>query len=160
MGKRIFVGNLPFSATDQVLMDTFAQYGTVESAKVITDRATGRSKGFGFVEMATDAEALAAIEKLNGAEYEGRTITVNEAREMQPREGGGGGRGGRPGGGGGGTVAIAQAAVAAVDTAAAEADTANPISKLRNEKALESPPGPFCFIPLKISIRRVGPLFW
>jgi RNA recognition motif-containing protein len=102
MGKRIFVGNLPFSATDQVLMDTFAQYGTVESAKVITDRATGRSKGFGFVEMSTDAEALAAIEKLNGAEYEGRTITVNEAREMQPREGGGGGRGGRPGGGGGG----------------------------------------------------------
>ncbi len=105
MGKRIFVGNLPFSATDQVLMDTFAQYGAVESAKVITDRATGRSKGFGFVEMATDAEAVAAIEKLNGAEYEGRTITVNEAREMQPREGGGGGRPGggyRPGGGGGG----------------------------------------------------------
>ena len=105
MGKRIFVGNLPFSATDQVLLDTFAQYGTVESAKVITDRATGRSKGFGFVEMATDAEAVTAIEKLNGAEYEGRTITVNEAREMQPREGGGGGRPGggrgRPGGGGG-----------------------------------------------------------
>jgi hypothetical protein len=102
MGKRIFVGNLPFSATDQVLLDTFAQYGNVESAKVITDRATGRSKGFGFVEMATDAEAVAAIEKLNGAEYEGRTITVNEAREMQPREGGGGGGGrGRPGGGGG-----------------------------------------------------------
>jgi RNA recognition motif-containing protein len=100
MGKRIFVGNLPFSATDQVLQDTFAQYGTVESAKVITDRATGRSKGFGFVEMATDAEAQAAIEKLNGAEYEGRTITVNEAREMQPREGGGGGNR-RPGGGGG-----------------------------------------------------------
>ena len=105
MGKRIFVGNLPFSATDQVLMDTFAQYGAVESAKVITDRNTGRSKGFGFVEMATDAEAVTAIEKLNGAEYEGRTITVNEAREMQPREGGGGGRPGggyRPGGGGGG----------------------------------------------------------
>lgn len=101
MGKRIFVGNLPFSATDQVLMDTFAQYGTVESAKVITDRATGRSKGFGFVEMGTDAEALTAIEKLNGAEYEGRSITVNEAREMQPREGGGGGRGGYRGGGGG-----------------------------------------------------------
>jgi hypothetical protein len=104
MGKRIFVGNLPFSATDQVLMDTFAQYGAVESAKVITDRNTGRSKGFGFVEMATDAEAVTAIEKLNGAEYEGRTITVNEAREMQPREGGGGRPGGgyRPGGGGGG----------------------------------------------------------
>ena len=101
MGKRIFVGNLPFSATDQVLSDTFAQYGAVESAKVIVDRATGRSKGFGFVEMATDEEAATAIEKLNGAEYEGRTITVNEAREMQPREGGGGGYGRRPGGGGG-----------------------------------------------------------
>ena len=104
MGKRILVGNLPFSATDQVLLDTFAQYGAVESAKVITDRQTGRSKGFGFVEMATDAEAVTAIEKLNGAEYEGRTITVNEAREMQPREGGGGGggyRGPREGGGGG-----------------------------------------------------------
>lgn len=106
MGKRIFVGNLPFSATDQVLLDTFAQYGTVESAKVIMDRATGRSKGFGFVEMATDAEAGTAIEKLNGAEYEGRSITVSEAREMQPREGGGGRPGGgagrgRPGGGGG-----------------------------------------------------------
>jgi RNA recognition motif-containing protein len=104
MGKRIFVGNLPFSANDQVLNDTFAQYGTVESAKVIVDRATGRSKGFGFVEMSTDAEATTAIEKLNGAEYEGRTITVNEAQEMQPREagaGGGGGRG-RPGGGRGG----------------------------------------------------------
>jgi hypothetical protein len=108
MGKRIFVGNLPFSATDQVLQETFAQYGAVESAKVITDRMSGRSKGFGFVEMATDAEAQAAIEKLNGAEYEGRTITVNEAREMQPREGGGGGRpgggrgfGNREGGGGG-----------------------------------------------------------
>jgi len=100
MGKRIFVGNLPFSATDQVLQETFAQYGTVESAKVITDRMSGRSKGFGFVEMGNDAEAQAAIDKLNGAEYEGRTITVNEAREMQPREGGGGG--GYRGGGGGG----------------------------------------------------------
>ena len=100
MGKRIFVGNLPFSATDQVLQETFAQYGTVESAKVITDRMSGRSKGFGFVEMSNDTEAQAAIDKLNGAEYEGRTITVNEAREMQPREGGGGGRGGYGGGGG------------------------------------------------------------
>lgn len=101
MGKRIFVGNLPFSATDQVLNDTFAQYGAVESAKIIMDRNTGRSKGFGFVEMATDADAATAIEKLNGAEYEGRTITVSEAREMQPREGGGGGGGRRPYGGGG-----------------------------------------------------------
>ena len=102
MGKRIFVGNLPFSATDQVLNDTFAQYGVVESAKVIMDRNTGRSKGFGFVEMATDAEAVVAVEKLNGAEYEGRTITVSEAKEMQPREGGGGGGARRPYGGGGG----------------------------------------------------------
>lgn len=102
MGKRIFVGNLPFSATDQVLQETFAQYGTVESAKVITDRMSGRSKGFGFVEMSNDTEAQAAIDKLNGAEYEGRTITVNEAREMQPREGGGGGGRGYGGGGGGG----------------------------------------------------------
>ena len=98
MGKRIFVGNLPFSATDQVLLDTFAQYGTVESAKVITDRATGRSKGFGFVEMATDAEASTAISRLNGADLDGRTLTVNEAKPMAPREnrgGGGFGGGGR-----------------------------------------------------------------
>jgi RNA recognition motif-containing protein len=101
MGKRIFVGNLPFSATDQVLSDTFAQYGAVASAKIIMDRNTGRSKGFGFVEMSTDTDAVTAIEKLNGAEYEGRTITVSEAREMQPREGGGGGRG-REGGYGAG----------------------------------------------------------
>lgn len=109
MGKKLYVGNLPFSATDQVLLETFSQYGTVESARVITDRQSGRSKGFGFVEMATDAEAATAIEKLNGADYSGRTITVNEARPMEPREGGGGGGGGgggrrppRGGGGGGG----------------------------------------------------------
>jgi RNA recognition motif-containing protein len=78
MGKKLYVGNLPFSATEQVLTDTFAQCGTVESAKIITDRDTGRSKGFGFVEMATEAEAQAAISKLNGADYEGRAMTVNE----------------------------------------------------------------------------------
>lgn len=103
MGKKLYVGNLPFSATDQVLMDTFSQVGTVESAKVIIDRDTGRSKGFGFVEMSTDAEAADAISKFNGADYDGRALTVNEARPMAPREGGGGGgRGGFGGGGGGG----------------------------------------------------------
>jgi RNA recognition motif-containing protein len=104
MGKKLYVGNLPFSATDQLLADTFSQCGTVESAKIIMDRDSGRSKGFGFVEMATDAEATAAIAKFNGADYEGRTIVVNEARPMAPREGGfgGGGGRGRPGGGGGG----------------------------------------------------------
>jgi RNA recognition motif-containing protein len=106
MGKKLYVGNLPFSATEQVLTDTFAQCGTVESAKIITDRDTGRSKGFGFVEMSTDAEAADAISKFNGADYEGRAMTVSEARPMAPREnrggGGGGGRGGFGGGGGGG----------------------------------------------------------
>ncbi len=105
MGKKLYVGNLPFSATDQVLFDTFSQCGTVDSAKIITDRETGRSKGFGFVEMATDAEAQEAITKFNGANYEGRPITVNEARPMVPREGGrfgGGDRAGRSGGGYGG----------------------------------------------------------
>lgn len=106
MGKKLYVGNLPFSASEQVLADTFAQCGTVESAKIITDRDTGRSKGFGFVEMSSDAEASLAISKFNGSDYEGRPMTVNEARPMAPREnrggGGGGGRGGFGGGGGGG----------------------------------------------------------
>jgi RNA recognition motif-containing protein len=102
MGKKLYVGNLPFSATDQILHDTFSQCGTVESAKVITDRDTGRSKGFGFVEMSSEAEAADAISKFNGADYDGRPLTVNEARPMAPREGGGGGRGGGRGGFGGG----------------------------------------------------------
>jgi RNA recognition motif-containing protein len=104
MGKKLYVGNLPFSATDQSLTDTFQQFGTVESVKIITDRDTGRSKGFGFVEMSSDAEAQAAIDKLNGQDYEGRPMTVNEAKPMAPREGrgGGGGFGGGRGGGGGG----------------------------------------------------------
>ena len=87
MGKKLYVGNLPFSATDQSLNDTFAQCGKVESAKVIMDRETGRSKGFGFVEMSTDAEAADAIAKFNGVDYEGRPMTVNEAKPMAPREG-------------------------------------------------------------------------
>lgn len=103
MGKKLYVGNLPFSATDQILTDTFAQCGTVESVKIITDRETGRSKGFGFVEMATEAEAKDVIAKFDGADYDGRRMTVNEAKPMEPRTGGGGGgRGPRSGGGGGG----------------------------------------------------------
>lgn len=99
MGKKLYVGNLPFSATDQILADTFAQCGTVESAKIIMDRDTGRSKGFGFVEMSSDAEAQDAISKFNGADYDGRTMTVSEARPMVPRENRGGGGGGGFGGG-------------------------------------------------------------
>jgi RNA recognition motif-containing protein len=100
MGKKLYVGNLPFSATEQVLAETFAECGTVESARVITDRDTGRSKGFGFVEMSNDQEAQEAINKFNGADWAGRPMTVNEARPQAPREGGGGGGGGRSGGGG------------------------------------------------------------
>ena len=108
MGKKLYVGNLPYSATDQVLSETFSQCGTVESAKVITDRDSGRSKGFGFVEMATEAEAQDAIQKFNGADYDGRALTVNEAKPMAPRESRGGFGGGNRerdrgfGGGGGG----------------------------------------------------------
>ncbi len=101
MGKKLYVGNLPFSATERVLADTFAQCGTVESAKIITDRDTGRSKGFAFVEMSSDSEAADAISKFNGADYEGRAMTVNEAKPMAPRENRGGPGGSRGGFGGG-----------------------------------------------------------
>lgn len=102
MGKKLYVGNLPFSANDQTLADKFAKCGTVESCKIITDRDTGRSKGFGFVEMSSDAEAQTAISEFNGTDYEGRPMTVNEAKPMEPRDnrGGGGGGGGRRDGGG------------------------------------------------------------
>jgi RNA recognition motif-containing protein len=86
MGKKLYVGNLPFSATEQVLTDTFSQCGTVDSVKIIMDRDSGRSKGFGFVEMSTDAESLDVINKFNGAQYEGRALTVNEAKPMVPRD--------------------------------------------------------------------------
>ena len=108
MGKKLYVGNLPFTANDESLQEIFAQAGSVQSAKVIMDRDTGRSKGFGFVEMSSDQEAADAIQKFNGADYGGRSMTVAEARPMTPREdrgGGGGGYGGgrgRGGGGGGG----------------------------------------------------------
>ena len=105
MGKRLYVGNLPYSTSSADLESLFAQFGNVTSAQVIQDRDTGRSKGFGFVEMGDDNAAREAIEGLNGHEQDGRTLTVNEARPKEPRSGGGGGygggRGGRGGGGGG-----------------------------------------------------------
>lgn len=102
MGNKIYVGNLPFSTTSESLNDLFANHGTVTSAKVITDRDTGRSKGFGFVEMSSDEEAQAAIDKLHGSDFGGRNLIVNEARPQEPRQGGfGGGRGGDRGGRGG-----------------------------------------------------------
>ena len=107
MGKKIYVGNLPFSATNETLAEMFAKFGNVDSSKIVTDRDTGRSKGFGFVEMSDAGEADAAIEKLHGSDYGGRALTVNEARPMEPRTGGfggggGGGRGGDRGGDRGG----------------------------------------------------------
>jgi cold-inducible RNA-binding protein len=97
MGKKLYVGNLSFNVTSADLERLFAQHGSVRSAQVIEDRDTGRSKGFGFVEMTSDSEAQAAITALNGSDFEGRALTVNEARPRPPRTGGGGG-----GGGGGG----------------------------------------------------------
>src|SRR5213078_3752798 len=97
MRKKLYVGNLTYEVSDSDLSALFAPHGTVQSAQVIMDRDTGRSKGFGFVEMGSDQEAQAAIQALNGKEVDGRALTVNEAR---PKEGGGGG--GRSGGGGGG----------------------------------------------------------
>ena len=119
MGNKLYVGNLPYSVRDSDLEQSFGQFGAVTSAKVMMERDTGRSKGFGFVEMGSDAEALAAIEGMNGAPLGGRSLVVNEARPMEPRpprtgggggygggggggDGGGGGGGGREGGGGGG----------------------------------------------------------
>ncbi len=92
MSKRLYVGNLPYSVRDENLQELFSQFGAVRSAQVIMDRESGRSKGFGFVEMENDAEAQAAIDALNGKPHEGRPLTVNEARPREDR-GGGGGRG-------------------------------------------------------------------
>ena len=104
MGKKLYVGNLSYSVDSSELEQLFTQYGQVTSAQIINDRDTGRSKGFGFVEMANDNEAQAAIEALNGQQHDGRALTVNEARPREERSGGGGGggRGGFGGGGGGG----------------------------------------------------------
>jgi RNA recognition motif-containing protein len=101
VGKKLYVGNLTYSVTSSDLEGWFAQFGTVQSAQVIQDRDTGRSKGFGFVEMDTEAEAQAAIQGLHDQEYDGRRLTVNEAKPREPRSGGGGGGYGGGGGGGG-----------------------------------------------------------
>ncbi len=110
MGKKLYVGNLTYGVSDSTLEQLFSQFGTVQSAQVIQDRATGRSKGFGFVEMDTEAQAQAAIDGLHDQEHDGRRLTVNEAKPREDRGGGGGGgygggggggRGGRGGGGGG-----------------------------------------------------------
>jgi len=105
MGKKLYVGNLSYGVDSSQLQELFGQHGSVQSAEVIADRETGRSKGFGFVEMATDEEAQKCIETLNGQQFEGRALTVNEAKPKENRGGGGfggGGRGGYGGGGGGG----------------------------------------------------------
>jgi RNA recognition motif-containing protein len=99
VGKKLYVGNLTYKVVDSDLEELFSPFGTVQSAQVIQDRETGRSKGFGFVEMDTEAQATAAIEALHDHEYDGRRLTVNEARPREERGGGGGGRG-RSGGGG------------------------------------------------------------
>ncbi|OGB42775.1 MAG: RNA-binding protein, partial [Burkholderiales bacterium RIFOXYC2_FULL_59_8] len=103
MGNKLYVGNLPYSFRDDDLQQAFAAHGTVTSAKVMMERDTGRSKGFGFVEMADDAQAQTAIEAMNGQQFGGRGLVVNEARPMEPRppRSGGGGFGGGGGGGGG-----------------------------------------------------------
>lgn len=101
MGKKLYVGNLPYNVSSSDLEHMFSSHGTVQSAEVISDRVTGRSKGFGFVEMGTDEEAQAAISALNGSDQGGRPLTVNEAKPRENRAGGGGGRGGYGGGGGG-----------------------------------------------------------
>ena len=105
MAMKLYVGNLSFQTSSDDLQQLFAQVGTVESASVVEDRETGRSRGFGFVEMASKEEGQAAIEQFNGKDFQGRNLTVNEARPREDRGGGGGGRGGyggNRGGGGGG----------------------------------------------------------
>jgi cold-inducible RNA-binding protein len=102
MGNKLYVGNLPYSFRDDDMQQAFAQFGTVTSARVMMERDTGRSKGFGFVEMASEAEAQAAIRGMHGQQIGGRGLVVNEARPMEPRSGGGGGGGYGGGGGGGG----------------------------------------------------------
>jgi RNA recognition motif-containing protein len=101
MSSKLYVGNLSFSIDETSLQQMFSEFGSVTSAKIIMDRDSGRSKGFGFVEMSSAAEAQAAIQKMNGQEVEGRALTVNEARPQEPRNFGGGGGGGGYGGGGG-----------------------------------------------------------
>ncbi len=102
MGRKLYVGNMSYDMDSSSLQELFSAHGNVTSAEIISDRDTGRSKGFGFVEMGSDQEAEAAIAALNGQEHGGRALTVNEAKPKENRSGGGGGRGGYGGGGGGG----------------------------------------------------------
>lgn len=103
MGSKLYVGSLPYSINEQQLVDMFAKYGSVSSAKIISDKYSGQSKGFGFVEMGSDEEAQKAITGLNGTQLEGRSLVVNEARPQEPRSRSGGPRRGPPRGGGGGS---------------------------------------------------------
>jgi RNA recognition motif-containing protein len=102
VGKKLYVGNLTYNVNESDLEALFSQFGTVQSAQIIVDRDTNRSKGFGFVEMGSDAEAQAAIQGLDGRDHDGRNLTVNEAKPREPRSGGGGGYGGGGGRSGGG----------------------------------------------------------
>jgi RNA recognition motif-containing protein len=102
VGKKLYVGNLTYNVNESDLEALFSQFGSVQSAQIIVDRDTNRSKGFGFVEMGTDQEAQAAIQGLNGRDHDGRNLTVNEAKPREPRSGGGGGYGGGGGRSGGG----------------------------------------------------------
>ena len=102
MGKKLYVGNLTYNVNESDLEALFSPFGAVQSAQIIVDRDTNRSKGFGFVEMGSDAEAQAAIQGLDGRDHDGRNLTVNEAKPREPRSGGGGSDGGRSGGYGGG----------------------------------------------------------
>ena len=95
MGNKLYVGGLPFSVTEDRLQEIFSAHGSVESSKVISDKFTGQSRGFGFVEMSSSSEAKKAIDSLNGTQLDGRTLTVNEAKPMERRDNGGGGGGGR-----------------------------------------------------------------
>ena len=144
MGKKLYVGNLTYGVTDSALEQMFAQYGTVESAQVIMDRDTGRSKGFGFVEMGTDQEAQAAIAGLNGQMSGGRTLTVNEAKPREDR-------------GGGGVAAPAVAAAAATVAAAAGAATVEQLAA-RAEEGLR--PLSLPSVPVSPCCEPAGRAFW
>lgn len=101
MGKKLYIGNLPYSTTEESLTESFSKCGNVDSVKIVTDRETGRAKGFAFVEMSTDEEASAVIQEFNGKDFSGRNIIVSEARPLEQKSGGRGGFGGNRGNGGG-----------------------------------------------------------
>ena len=138
VGKKLYVGNLTYRVSSSDLEQLFSQFGSVESAEVISDRDTGRSKGFGFVEMSSDNEARAAIDALNDQEHDGRRLTVNEARPREPRTGGGGGGGGWRGGAGGAAVVQAVAAAVVAAVAVAAVTTADAIDSRRQARTSRS----------------------